>query len=36
MESKFVEADGVRMRWEETGEGLPVVFVHEQLGGRLP
>ena len=28
MESKFVEADGVRMRWEETGEGLPVVFVH--------
>ncbi len=28
MESKFVEADGVRMRWEETGEGPPVVFVH--------
>jgi len=25
MESKFVEVDGVRMRWEETSEGLPVV-----------
>ncbi len=28
MESKFVEAQGVRMRWEESGEGPPVVFVH--------
>jgi pimeloyl-ACP methyl ester carboxylesterase len=28
MESKFVEAGGVRMRWEESGEGSPVVFVH--------
>ena len=28
MESKFVEAGGVRMRWEESGEGPPVVFVH--------
>ena len=28
MESKFVEAVGVRMRWEEAGEGPPVVFVH--------
>ncbi len=28
MESSFVEAGGVRMRWEEEGEGPPVVFVH--------
>lgn len=28
MESNFVEAGGVRMRWEERGEGQPVVFVH--------
>ncbi|MDQ3913294.1 MAG: hypothetical protein M3305_16295 [Actinomycetota bacterium] len=28
MESKFVVAGGVRMRWEESGEGPPVVFVH--------
>ncbi|MDQ3318282.1 MAG: alpha/beta fold hydrolase [Actinomycetota bacterium] len=28
MESRFVEARGVRMRWEEVGEGPPVVFVH--------
>ena len=28
MESKFVEAGGVRMRWEAAGEGPPVVFVH--------
>ena len=28
MESRFVEANGVRMRWEESGEGPPVVFVH--------
>lgn len=27
MESKFVEAQGVRIRWEESGEGSPVVFV---------
>ncbi len=28
MESKFVEASGVRMRWEESDEGPPAVFVH--------
>ncbi len=28
MESNFVEAGGVRMRWEEQGDGQPVVFVH--------
>lgn len=28
MESRFVEAGDVRMRWEEEGEGTPVVFVH--------
>ena len=28
MESKFVEAGGVKMRWEEEGEGQAVVFVH--------
>jgi pimeloyl-ACP methyl ester carboxylesterase len=28
VESKFIEAGGVRMRWEERGEGRPVVFVH--------
>ena len=28
LESNFVEAGGVRMRWEEAGEGQPVVFVH--------
>ena len=28
MESNFVEVGGVRMRWEERGEGQPVVFVH--------
>ncbi len=28
MESKFVEAQGVRMRWEQSGEGPPAVFVH--------
>jgi len=28
VESRFVEAQGVRMRWEEEGEGQPVVFVH--------
>ena len=28
MESRTVEVDGVRMRWEEEGEGHPVVFIH--------
>lgn len=28
MESRNVEVDGIRMRWEEEGEGPPVVFVH--------
>jgi pimeloyl-ACP methyl ester carboxylesterase len=28
MESRSVEANGIRMRWEEQGEGPPVVFVH--------
>ena len=28
MESRFIEAGGIRMRWEESGEGPPVVFVH--------
>ena len=28
MESRSVEAGGVRMRWEEADEGTPVVFVH--------
>jgi pimeloyl-ACP methyl ester carboxylesterase len=28
MESRSVEVDGIRMRWEEHGEGVPVVFVH--------
>jgi pimeloyl-ACP methyl ester carboxylesterase len=28
MESRFVEVDGIRMRWEEEGEGHPVVFIH--------
>ena len=28
MKSNFVEARGVRMRWEEWGEGEPVVFLH--------
>ncbi len=28
MQPKFVEAQGVRMRWEESGEGPPAVFVH--------
>jgi len=26
--SHYVEVGGVRMRWEESGEGRPVVFVH--------
>ncbi len=28
MESRNVEVNGIRMRWEERGEGVPVVFVH--------
>lgn len=28
MESKSVTVNGIRMRWEEQGEGRPVVFVH--------
>ena len=28
MNTRFAEAGGVRMRWEEEGEGMPVVFVH--------
>ncbi len=28
MKSRFVQVGGVRMRWEEEGEGQPVVFVH--------
>lgn len=28
MESRTVEAEGIRMRWEEEGEGYPVVFIH--------
>jgi pimeloyl-ACP methyl ester carboxylesterase len=28
MESRTVDVEGVRMRWEEEGEGSPVVFIH--------
>lgn len=28
MQSKHATADGIRMRWEETGSGLSVVFIH--------
>jgi pimeloyl-ACP methyl ester carboxylesterase len=28
MESRDVEVNGILMRWEERGEGSPVVFVH--------
>ena len=28
MNTRFAEAGGVGMRWEEAGEGTPVVFVH--------
>ena len=28
MRSEFIEANGTRMRWEEQGEGTPVVYVH--------
>jgi pimeloyl-ACP methyl ester carboxylesterase len=28
MESKHTDVNGITMRWEEEGEGLPVVFIH--------
>lgn len=28
MDSRSAEVGGIRMRWEEEGEGVPVVFVH--------
>ncbi|MDQ3388123.1 MAG: alpha/beta fold hydrolase [Gemmatimonadota bacterium] len=28
VQSRWLEANGIRMRWEEAGEGIPVVFVH--------
>ena len=28
MESRTVDVSGIRMRWEEEGEGSPVVFIH--------
>lgn len=28
MRSEFTEANGINMRWEEQGEGTPVVYVH--------
>ncbi len=28
MEARTVDVDGLRMRWEEEGEGPPVVFIH--------
>ena len=28
MEAKSLEVDGIRMRWLERGEGMPIVFVH--------
>jgi len=28
MTTRYVEVDGIRMRWEEAGDGFPVVFVH--------
>jgi pimeloyl-ACP methyl ester carboxylesterase len=28
MESRSAEVNGIRMRWQEAGEGTPVVFVH--------
>jgi pimeloyl-ACP methyl ester carboxylesterase len=28
METKTIKVDGIRMRWEETGAGRPVVFLH--------
>src|ERR687884_959696 len=28
MESRTVDVGGIRIRWEEEGEGVPVVFIH--------
>ena len=28
MESKYADVNGIRIRWEEKGEGQPVVFIH--------
>jgi pimeloyl-ACP methyl ester carboxylesterase len=28
MRARTVDAEGIRMRWEEEGEGVPVVFIH--------
>ena len=28
MQSRTVDVKGIRMRWEEEGEGHPVVFIH--------
>lgn len=28
LRTEFIEVDGVRMRWEEQGEGTPVTYVH--------
>lgn len=28
MESRTVDVEGIQMRWEEEGEGYPVVFIH--------
>ena len=28
MAPRIVDAEGIRMRWEEEGEGDPVVFIH--------
>src|SRR5918994_2807537 len=28
MESRTVDVEGIRMRWEEEGEGHPVIFIH--------
>ena len=43
MESKTMEVDGIRMRWEEAGQGRPVIFMHgipnpavaTRFGGRM-
>jgi len=28
MERKFLEVKGIKMSWEESGQGYPVVFLH--------
>ncbi len=28
MEARTVDVEGIRMRWEEEGEGPPIVFIH--------